>query len=263
MKNGKPSLVKQDAGIGDVGGDDFNVIGRTVNFDYTYGPFETKGKVAAFLVVLFLLDLPKLYRHSFSQQEMVDYQCGKQAYDNMMTENKNIKAMPAIADGCLILGGFLRMIVWTRYFESCGLEQNSKGMKYAIYFSLLFNNWFLANLQLIPTWVPVGFLFLTWPVVVLINFYVDDPDRRKKKKLPPVKNNYCYMWIATSTMWLVSIILYTAKVATLQKYGDTKYVATAASMVVNGLGILFTFLFESLTVKASSPGHNGPFMFPL
>jgi hypothetical protein len=104
-------------------------------------------------------------------------------------------------------------------------------------------------------------MYLIFFLVLVINFIVDSESRRKKKGLNPVEYNMFYLVFSTSTPWIVTIILVQMRDAVLESGGVNA--AAAASLSVNIMGTCFTYLYESLTVKAIKVGLHGPFMFPL
>ena len=231
-------------------------VDATANFDYTFGPFESVWKVSVFIIITCSLALPPLPEWTSKLQESWEYECGKQAFDKMMWETKTVEILPAIAAVLQIIMGFSIAIAWTKYMKSAGFDKdNSKGIKWFSYCWIFFYrvSQIFSRIKLLPVWVtslgiPIGFLG-----TLFMNFYVDDAGRRKKKNLPPVTNNFFYMFLATTTIWAVNHLINLAKDTAIKSAG-----ATAASIVVNLMGILFTFLFESLTVKASSPANYGP-----
>ena len=236
----------------------YRPVNATVNFDYTYGPFESVTKVAGYLTVVCSLNFMNAYNWTAEKQNAAGYECGVNAYDEMLLETKAVKPIIVAGEASSMIIMVVQALAWTAYLTSCGFDQNnSKFMKWLSYGTYVVGNTALCRMHIIPWAIPTAAGLLTYPIVMLVNFFVDDSGRRKKKNLPPVSNNYFYLFIATSTMWFVGYLINLAKAVAIKNAG-----ATAASLVVNFLGIVFTFLFESLTVKASSPGNHGPFMFP-
>jgi len=176
-----------------------------------------------------------------------------------MWDTKTVNTIPAIADGFNITIQIAQTIAWASYLTKAGFDQNaSKAAKYATYATYFMCSFFMTNLALLPSWVTFSSFLLSYPLVFFVNFVIDNPARRAKKQKLPVTNNFYYLYVVTSTTGLVAYIINSSKSAVLESGRG----ATSASLLVNMLGIVFTFLFESLTLKASSPGKNGPFLFP-
>ncbi|GMH70028.1 hypothetical protein TL16_g05308 [Triparma laevis f. inornata] len=64
------------------------------------------------------------------------------------------------------------------------------------------------------------------------------------------------MFLAISTIWVLIRVINDAADAALEASG-----AATASIVINIMSVILTFLFESLTIKAVILGKHGPFMF--
>ena len=216
----------------------------------------TTGKVVAYLILTLSLCFVDIYTATFARQQARDYQCGLEAYDDMMWETKTVNILPAIGAACIMIMRGTQALAWTYYLQSAGFDQNiSKAMKWFIWAGFIGTSSLFRDLGLIPTWVTHYYGMCSYLILLIINFYVDDPARRKKRNLAPVTNNYFYMVFVTQTVFVVAFLINVAKTNAIEKI--EKYGVTAASIVVNFLGIIFTMLYESLTTKAASPGNNG------
>jgi len=228
------------------------------NNNKTYGPFNTRTKVVAFLIIMFLFRVGKIVSDLIQRQLSHSYECGYDAYHEMLYTTKTIEFQPILATISIIIFFVTNYYVWCKYLYAQGADQNNSVWMKRISYLCPTNLSFLFFYFGLISFAKMGILaILFFFAFMFINFYVDSEARRKKKGLPPVTNNAAYVCLATTTVWMIIAYIDIMKQVTLDSSGPA-----AAAMVVNMLGIIFTSLFESLTVKATSLGNHGPFMFP-
>jgi len=230
------------------------------SFKETYGPYPTAKMSACFYVVTYLSNLCLALNYQYDIHVSSQHTCGEDAYYEMIWNTNTIVPRNVFQYSLEMCVTVYQRVVWAQYFhDHVNLPQDSSITMRAVVLGFpIVASWLFYALCLVPLWVTYTLYWLLTVVIFPINFIVDSNSRRASMGLPPVEYNIFYLTVATTMILGIVIMLSETKDAMLETGG-----ATAASITVNIMGICFTFLFESLTVKASKLGQNGPFMFPL
>ena len=229
-------------------------------FKESFGPYPTAMMSAVCFATYFLCAFLRAIRSIYEKHISSQHSCGEAAFYDLIWDTNAIIPRNVIIYGINLFMVLFFTRAWEQYMHHhVGIPQDtSKGMKAVMYSQPVLSSWLYNTLGLTPQWVTWTALYLLLLAIFPINFFVDSNIRRRSMGLPPVSYNVFYMLGSMSMVFGIILTLNVTKEAVLKTGG-----AAAASISVNVLGIIFTFLAESLTVKAAALGQNGPFMFPL